>query len=160
VFGYAPSGDVLGRYWRCAETCCAADVVLRVTGDCGLWAPEAGAAVLDGLGGHDYANNDTTRSGWPDGCDAEAFTFNWLHQAQALASFADREHVTPIMRRWSKSFGIDPCVSWRVPSCSHVKLSVDTADDLAFVRAVYAALDDPTDYSFDATWRAVEKVRG
>lgn len=154
--------DVLDRYYG-AATYFMADVVLRVTGDCPLFAPEAGEAVLKAvlLGGRDYANNDTLRSGWSDGCDSEAFTFDMLQQAHEHASDpSDREHVTLWMRRWLGGGGdlTDPCVSWRAPSSSHVKLSVDTAEDLAFVRAVYAALDDPIDYSFDATWRAVEKV--
>ena len=102
--------DVLGRLWMAASFH-GADVVMRVTGDCPLWMPEAGKQVLAGFRTNDrqYWSNDTTQSGWPDGTDTEVFSRQILdrsYRARSTATAYDLEHVTSWMRR---TLGSEKC---------------------------------------------------
>jgi glutamate-1-semialdehyde 2,1-aminomutase len=88
--------DVLARYYWAAKEH-AADVVVRVTGDCPLIDP----VVVDAVIGEflssdvDYASNVAPPT-FPNGLDTEVFTFEALEIAWNQAeSNRDREHVTP-----------------------------------------------------------------
>jgi len=132
--------DVLMRYWMAASLH-QADVVLRVTGDCPLWSPRAGEGVISAFlqdsKHRQFWSNDTTKSGWPDGTDAEVFTFDLLRRARNARSTltaSDREHVTTWMRRTE-----DPNVgvySRKQDEISRLKLSVDTITDLVRIERV------------------------
>jgi len=91
--------DVLDRYYQAAKSV-AADVVIRVTGDCPLIDP----ALVDEIiccfmkSGVDYCSNINPPS-YPDGLDIEIFKFKALERAARETDKAyDREHVTPYMR--------------------------------------------------------------
>jgi glutamate-1-semialdehyde 2,1-aminomutase len=92
--------DVLERYAHAARLH-AADVVIRITGDCPLVDPElvddAIARFLDA--DVDYLCNNYPPT-YPDGLDIEVFSATALYRAQteAIETF-DREHVTPYFRR-------------------------------------------------------------
>ncbi len=91
--------DVLARYAGAAEMV-SADVVLRLTGDCPLFDPEVGDAVVSLRRDRDvdYAANNM-QTGWPHGFDCEAFTVESLFRAaQEATDPYDREHVTPWIR--------------------------------------------------------------
>lgn len=126
--------DVLRRFYRCAVAF-EADVILRVTGDCPLWDSYSGALVVQTLldSNADYVHNiDEGTDGW----DAEAFTFRALRQAnQWVSSDYDCEHVTPLLRN-SGLFDVERIVPRRIPN--NEKWSVDTEEDLARVRTVFA----------------------
>lgn len=95
-----PQRDVLARY-AMAGRAVGADVVMRVTSDCPLIDPEICGKVLAlrRSEGVDYAANNFGRT-WPHGLDCEAFTLAALERAEAVAvEEADREHVTPWLRR-------------------------------------------------------------
>ena len=132
--------DVLGRMCGAARWA-EADVVLRVTADCPLWAPDVGELVLDAHRvlraagyGLAYAWNDTCRSGYPDGLDAEAFDVALLEQAAARATRQeDREHVTPGVRFLAKTM---TTVRARFDLSRGLKLSVDREEDLRLVQSV------------------------
>ena len=138
VFRYSPEDDVLARFARCALQY-QADVVMRLTGDCPLLEPRVCEDVLMAcLAGHEYAWNDTARSGYPDGLDCEAFTARLLYYANETCRFDDpeREHVTPLVRQLAKPRLVQASPTrWRF---AHIKASVDTEDDLARVRKIYA----------------------
>ena len=131
---YGPEKDVLWRYWL-AGTAYQANVVIRITGDCPLWSPCAGEAVLEAFLAdpqeRQYWSNDTTRSGWPDGTDVEVFSMDLLSRARrARASLTDedREHVTTWMKRTLyPDLGM---VRREFDELSALKLSVDTRSDL------------------------------
>ncbi len=78
----------------------AAEVIVRITGDCPLIDPEVidrviGAFLSDDC---DYASN-TLVCTYPDGLDTEVFSFAALEIAWRDARrVADREHVTPYLR--------------------------------------------------------------
>ncbi len=91
--------DVLDRYYQ-AATAHAADVVVRVTGDCPLIDPEVVDAVIQQFlaGGVDYASNVEPPT-YPDGLDTEVFSIGALEKAWREASApAQREHVTVFLR--------------------------------------------------------------
>ncbi len=131
--------DVLGRYLGAAEMI-GADVVMRVTSDCPLIDP----AVCDGVlnlrarMGGEYVANNTPRT-FPHGLDCEAFTTEALAQANhETQELYDREHVTPWLRRAPhlKRGNLD---SMRRDLDRH-RWTLDYPEDLAFFRAVFAAL--------------------
>lgn len=133
--------DVLDRVWKAADYA-KADVVIRVTGDCPLLAPDVAERVLDlylrpPLLATDYASNDTASSGWPDGFDVEVFSMAALELAHRDADERpDREHVTSWIRRRFT------CAVLRADEDrARVKLSVDREEDLERVRTVFAHLE-------------------
>jgi spore coat polysaccharide biosynthesis protein SpsF len=152
--------NVLQRFAR-AAVATAAHLVLRITGDCPLFAPDVADALITMWRGADvqpkaltlgrlpqYASNDTTRSGFPDGLDCELFPAHQLYEADAHATTArDREHVTP----WIRAMALRTLLLKNPVDCSSVKLSVDTEEDLARVRTIYDRLPNKKDFSFAAT---------
>ena len=131
--------DVLGRFARCAERF-HADRILRVTGDCPLWCPEAGEAVLiyfEDVDDEEWHTADTTCSGWPDGLDAEAFTPLQLMIAEGSAWDLDRMHPTRWLRRRLRAIVAEnPHGDFQ----SWPDLSVDTEEDYQRVYRVAARL--------------------
>ncbi len=146
-----PMDDVLARFTFAARQV-KADVIMRVTGDCPLFAPEQADRVVALLtsSGKEYASNIHQRS-VPDGMDAEAFTMEALEVANRDARWPfDREHVSPYIAR---IFGVVCDVSCFDVRFLHLKLSVDTPEDLARVRRIAHYLA-PGEYSLAATLAA------
>jgi len=141
--------DVLGRFVRAST---GADVVMRLTGDCPLLAPDVCEAVLaEWLMRRDgFCSNDTRYSGYPDGTDCEVFSRADLLRAAAEASHpSDREHVTRWMyRRVHPVTMVCARGDWR-----RLKWSVDTPEDLAYVRRVMGLIPAGS-YTLPATLRA------
>lgn len=129
-----PEHNVLRRFWL-AAVAEQADIIMRVTGDCPMWSPEAGEGVLrsylDDPTRREFWSNDTTQSGWPDGTDTEVFSRQLLTRARFARSTitkSDCEHVTTWMKREvEERAGIYERVT---DDTSKLKLSVDTKDDL------------------------------
>lgn len=132
--------DVLERM-RDAARWSAADIIVRVTGDCPLFAPDVAETVVGRfLNGTfvEYAWNDTRRSGYPDGTDVEVFTRDILERAAEQANeLADREHVTPWIREHCSSMAT---VEFSGANLSRLKLSVDRQADFDLVKNVYREL--------------------
>ncbi|MGE0441748.1 MAG: NTP transferase domain-containing protein [Gemmatimonadales bacterium] len=132
--------DVLGRYTGAAGAS-EADVIVRITADCPLLDPGVVDLVLAALAdrGVDYATNVLERS-YPRGLDVEAFTRAALERMDRLGHSAEsREHVTLGPRlEHPESFTV---TNVRGPDDdSDLRWTVDTAEDLAFVRSLYQAL--------------------
>lgn len=150
--------DVLGRYWRKARSE-ALDAIIRVTGDCPLMAPEAIKIVLDSFCTlyrvHPLIANDLIPS-YPNGLGVECFTYAALERAHLNATKPhDREHVSPYMKRDKLNNAIN--ISCPINGISDLKLSVDTQEDLDFVRAIDAA--KPRDFSLVATLEALKRAQ-
>lgn len=131
--------DVLGRFVA-AVRMVEADAVMRLTGDCPLLCPEVCALVLRAYAEtyHDYVSNDTRVSGYPDGTDCEVFSISALRTADLHAvDGRDREHVTPWISRELRTQIVSSPTDWR-----RYKLSVDTEEDLRYVRRVRSHLQD------------------
>jgi spore coat polysaccharide biosynthesis protein SpsF (cytidylyltransferase family) len=132
--------DVLDRFYHAAKAH-AAEVIVRITGDCPLIDPEVIDRVVCAFlnDGCDYASNILVCT-YPDGLDTEVFSFAGLETAWRDARRAtDREHVTPYLRT-SKRFRLRNVESELGRSLRHLRWTVDEPRDLQFVRAVYARL--------------------
>ena len=137
--------DVLGRFAKAARAA-RADIVVRLTADCPLIDPTLIDEAIDAFveGDYDYLSNSIELS-YPDGLDVEVFTRTALETADREAEHPfHREHVTPYMR--TGTYPDLPAGDFRVchmtapADFSHLRWTVDTADDLARVRRLAALL--------------------
>lgn len=130
--------NVLQRFYDAAKTLDMADndLIIRLTGDCPLHDPK----IIDELilefekRDADYLANCVIPV-YPDGFDAEIFTFKALIHCYHSASLAsEREHVTPYMRK-------DPSLKIahlkKHSSLSHLRLTVDEPEDAELIKIIY-----------------------
>jgi spore coat polysaccharide biosynthesis protein SpsF len=139
--------DVLDRFYQTARFH-RADTVIRITADCPLVDPEVIGRLIARYksGGYDYfavaAGADAMRltSGrFPDGLDAECFSFSVLEQAwQEVTDPLDREHVTRFIWRQKDRFNCGQLYS--DADYSHLRLTVDHLNDFALIEKIYEAL--------------------
>ncbi len=145
--------DVLDRYFRAARDA-AADVVVRITGDCPLIDPWLVDDVIrlfcDSRA--DYSSNISPAT-FPDGLDTEVFSFRALEVAWCRAtSPRDREHVTTFIRE----SGEFDCVNRSNASdASSERWTVDEPEDFAVVEKVFKHFAPRLDFS----WMEVLKLR-
>ena len=139
--------DVLDRFIKAVDET-GAQTVVRITADCPLHSP----AVIDEVvaaffaSGADYASN-TMEPTYPDGVDVEVMRASVLREVAALAvDPPEREHVTLGIYRRPEQFSIHSVKGPR--DLSALRWTVDTPEDLAFVRQVYARLL-PAPFEFD-----------
>jgi spore coat polysaccharide biosynthesis protein SpsF len=142
--------DVLDRYFRAAQLV-KADVVVRVTSDCPLIDPEMTdqtvAAFLEAR--PDYAANNLVRT-YPRGLDTEVFSMDALANAwQQARKPYERSHVTPYIYEHPADFRI--LTVTEDADYSHHRWTVDTAEDLEFVRTIYSRFKEKPDF----LWRDV-----
>jgi spore coat polysaccharide biosynthesis protein SpsF len=142
--------DVLDRYFRAAQLS-KAEIVVRITSDCPLLDPvvtdKTIAAFLESR--PDYASNVIQRT-YPRGLDTEVMSMAALERAwrQAHKPY-EREHVTPYIYEHAGEFKL-LSVTGDQDHSSH-RWTVDTPEDLEFVRAVYERFASATAFS----WRDV-----
>lgn len=142
--------DVLDRYFRAAQLS-KAEIVVRITADCPLIDPEITdktiAAFLEAR--PDYASNVMKRT-YPRGLDTEVISFSALERAwrQAQKPY-EREHVTPYIYEHPEDFKL-LSVTGEQDYSSH-RWTVDTPEDLEFIRVVYSRFAGDTAFS----WRDV-----
>lgn len=144
--------DVLDRYVMAVEAF-PADVVVRLTADCPLHDPavidKTVNAFLSKLPQVDYASNRLVRS-YPIGLDVEVLTRQALQRAADEATEAyQREHVTPYLYEVDGRARLLSVESEQ--NYGHYRWTVDTPEDLEFVRQVYQHFPGQPDFS----WRAV-----
>jgi spore coat polysaccharide biosynthesis protein SpsF len=133
--------DVLDRYYRAAQLA-QADVVVRITSDCPLIDAEVTdktiAAFLEAS--PDYASNALVRT-YPRGLDTEVVSSAALGRAwQEARKSYEREHVTPYIYEHPAEFNLLSVTN--AVDHSGYRWTVDTPEDLEFVRALYARLGD------------------
>jgi spore coat polysaccharide biosynthesis protein SpsF len=131
--------DVLDRYYQAAKIY-GAEAVVRITSDCPLIEPEVVDQVvhefLERQPDVDYASNTAPERTFPRGLDTEVMRFDALEQAwREDDNPAWREHVTPYIRRHPELFKIYGVLNDE--DLSHLRWTVDTPEDLAFVRQIY-----------------------
>jgi spore coat polysaccharide biosynthesis protein SpsF len=131
--------DVLDRF-HAAMAGSGANQIVRLTGDC----PLIDAGLIDRLvemhvaGGYDHSCNTLTPR-WPDGLDAEVMRAEVLEAAWREATLpSEREHVTRFIYTRPERFRLGSLIG--DADLSDQRWTVDTPEDLAMVRAVYAAL--------------------
>ena len=148
--------DVLDRYWR-AALAVQADAVMRVTSDCPLIDPQVcgDLIALFQRSGADYAciNDPAT---WPHGLECEIFSFAWLDRAAREAQKpSEREHVSPFMRTHPDARRIN--MPGPGPETVRHRWTLDHADDLAFLRALWPRIPEgPEGWSWRVPFAIVE----
>jgi spore coat polysaccharide biosynthesis protein SpsF len=139
--------DVLGRVLGAARAH-EAELIVETTGDCPLIDPGVVDLVVERFldGGVDYCSNTLERT-YPRGMDVQAFPFAVLEEVDRLTDDpADREHVSLYIYEHPERYRLRSVRSDR-PETAELRLTVDTPDDLALVRAVFDELL-PTDPAF------------
>lgn len=148
--------DVLDRYHRAAEEY-AADPVVRITSDCPLLEPTVVDQVLEAFQEErpDYASNVLERT-FPQGLDVEVMGRETLERAWRTATQPyERVHVTPYIYQHPDSFRL---LAVRADAdYSRHRWTVDTAEDLAFVRQVYTKLGPDGRFGWQAILDLLEK---
>jgi len=163
--------DVLDRYYQTAKQA-KADVVVRITADCPVIDPalidDVVRTVTSDQSTVDFAANRLPppwNRTYPIGLDTEVCTFAALERAWKEAKEPQhREHVMPyfyegvelsaISRQQSE--GISPR-GFRIALLNHTtdfgdyRWTVDTPEDLEFMRQVYSRFDGRDDF----TWKEV-----
>jgi spore coat polysaccharide biosynthesis protein SpsF len=164
--------DVLDRYYQTARQA-QADVVVRVTADCPVIDPGLIDDVVKMLletrdGRFDFAANRLPppfHRTYPIGLDVEACTFDVLEKAWKKADEPQhREHVMPyfyegvelVNEQRSLETGVSPrgfniALLHHTTDFGDYRWTVDTAEDLEFIRQVYNRFDGRDDF----TWKEV-----
>ena len=137
--------NVLERFYKCAVKYQSKNII-RCTGDCPLIDATLIDMLVENFNNNQYEhlnfrNKDITRNNnFPDGFDAEIFTFKVLEDAYKNddTDFG-KEHVTPyIVKKYGKNY-------FQIPNVEKYDLdnfhySVDTEDDFNKVEKIYNAL--------------------
>jgi spore coat polysaccharide biosynthesis protein SpsF len=149
--------DVLDRYYQSAKAY-QADIVVRLTADCPLIDPKLIDETIKKLleNGADFAANRLPppyQRTFPIGLDTEVVTFKALEIAWKKAEkLFEREHVMPFLYDLQNNFKIVILDSEK--NFGSQRWTVDTADDLDFIRQVTEHLGCRLDFS----WRDVLKL--
>jgi spore coat polysaccharide biosynthesis protein SpsF len=161
--------DVLDRYYQAARNT-KAHVIVRITADCPVIDPDLINDAVNTLleGEYDFVCNRLPppyHRTYPIGLDVEACTFDVLEKAwQEAKEPQHREHAMPYLYEGVEfsavsrqlSDGISPR-GFRIALLNHItdfgdyRWTVDTPEDLAFMRQVYSRFDGRDDF----TWKEV-----
>lgn len=143
--------DVLDRYYQLAKRE-GADVIVRLTGDCPLIDPVLIDEVVTAFLREkvDFACNRLpppfSRT-YPIGLDIEVCSFSALETAwKNAAEKHEREHVLPYLYEVPGRFKVFQLNYSE--DLGALRWTVDTPEDLSFVRAVYNAFDGRNDFSW------------
>jgi spore coat polysaccharide biosynthesis protein SpsF len=161
--------DVLDRYYQTAKQA-KADVVVRITADCPVIDPALIDDVVSTLleGEYDFVGNRLPppwHRTYPIGLDVEACTFKALaeawkeakepqHREHAMPYFYEGVELSAVSRQLSE--GVSPR-GFRIALLNHTtdfgdyRWTVDTPEDLEFMRQVYSHFDGRDDF----TWKEV-----
>jgi len=152
--------DVLDRYYQTAKYFNASTVV-RLTADCPLIDPQVidrtVSAFIDSQ--VDFAANRLPppwKRTTPIGMDTEVVSFLALARAwrEAKEKF-EREHVMPYLYDVEGRFRI--LLVDHDPDLGHLRLTVDTAEDLALIRKIYQQFGNADDFSLTEILGLLEK---
>lgn len=152
--------DVLDRYYWAAKEA-EAGVIVRLTGDCPLLDPGVSEQtiqlLLQGMPELDFtANRLPDHRTYPIGLDTEVCTRQALELAWSRADQPhQREHVMPYIYEHPKEFKIKLLDS--EVDRSHMRWTVDTAEDLDFVREVFASFSPSPDFGWEAVLELLER---
>ncbi len=148
--------DVLDRYYRAAQFS-RAEAVVRITADCPLLDPEiTDVTVNEFLDKRpDYASNVLVRT-YPRGLDTEVFTTSALEHAwRESAERYQRAHVTPYIFQNPQRFRLLAVQGQQ--DYSRFRWTLDTPEDLEFLRAVYARFPGRDDFGWGEVLSLLER---
>ena len=133
-----PAGDVLARYLLVAEQW-QLDEMVRATADNPAVDIDAPRRVLSAL--REQRADHVIDRGLPYGAAVEAIRVDALRTTALLTQLpADREHVTPFLRRHHDVYRVLEIDAPRALRRPDLRLSVDTAGDLAYMCQVFQYL--------------------
>jgi spore coat polysaccharide biosynthesis protein SpsF len=140
--------DVLARYAAAVDVR-GDEALVRVSGDSPLLDGQTVDAVLDVFKHSDAELVVNHRDpGWPVGTAVEALTADCLRRLDRDATAAHhREHVTLYAYEHPEEFAIAHVRAPPEATSPRLRLCVDTADDLAAVRAICARFAPRRDFS-------------
>ena len=146
--------DVLDRYCQAARHF-SLDVVVRITSDCPLIDPDiidhVTGIVVDAARSVDFCSNTLERR-FPRGLDVEVATRATVERLWHVATAPHwRAHVFPYIYEHPAEFSIENVVA--DVDRSAMRWTVDTAEDLAFVRSVCRRL-----HVRDFSWRDIVAI--
>lgn len=139
--------DVLGRVLGAARES-GAEVIVETTGDCPLIDPDIVGRVIGCFreAPVDYCSN-TLEQTYPRGMDVQVFPTHVLAEVDHLTDDpVDREHVSLFIYEHPERYRLRNVRALPVRGAD-LRLTVDTPEDLALVRAVFDALY-PSDRAF------------
>jgi spore coat polysaccharide biosynthesis protein SpsF len=142
--------DVLDRYY-CTAKKYGAHAIVRITCDCPLIEPTIIDRVVRAFlkESPDYASNTLERT-YPRGLDVEIMTKDVLKKAWEEAEKPyERTHVTPYIYQHSKAYNLLSVKN--AEDLSVGRWTVDTQEDLLFIREIYSQFKNQEDFS----WRDV-----
>ena len=142
--------NVLDRYYRAAQFS-KAEIVVRITADCPMIDPQITDKTVNEFLKErpDYASNALIRT-YPRGLDTEVFSLQTLECAWRDSSEPyQRAHVTPYIYQHPERFKLLAVQGER--GYSDLRWTLDTEEDLEFLRAVYARFGGHDDFG----WRDV-----
>jgi spore coat polysaccharide biosynthesis protein SpsF (cytidylyltransferase family) len=128
------------------------DYIVRITADCPLIDPsviDRTIAQLQQNAWAQFATNVADRT-FPDGLDVEAMTFNGLIELYRRTK-EGREHVTPLLYDQGACLTVTSVRNRE--ALGHLRWTVDTPEDLAFVREVYRQMAPRWDFSWQEVLR-------
>lgn len=134
--------DVLDRYFQTAKNY-SSKVIVRITSDCPLLDPGIVDMVvtrfLDLYPDVDYVSNTYPKYTFPRGLDVEIMSKEALVRAwEDDIDPRTREHVTPYIYQNPEFFRVNGIQNPR--DYSWLRLTVDTLEDLTFVRKIFEEL--------------------
>lgn len=152
--------DVLDRYYQAARTF-GGKTIVRLTADCPLIDPrEIDRTVSAFFAGQvDFAANRLPppwKRTTPIGMDTEVVSFDALARAwnEAEEKF-EREHVMPYF--YDQEGRFKTLLVDHDPDLGHLRLTVDTPEDLALVRNIFTFFGDSDEISLDQVIWLLEK---
>ncbi len=144
---FGSENDVLDRFYKTAKKFRAKNVV-RVCGDC----PFVDSTIVDNMvkifkkEKFDYVSN-TIKPTFPDGLDAEVFSFSVLEEIWKKASKKyDREHVTPYILRSRKYKKFNYKYK---KNLSNLRLTIDEKVDLKQINTIYSYLKNKKSFGIN-----------
>ncbi len=167
--------DVLDRYYQAARAA-EATIIVRITADCPLIDPQLIDEAIAALqaGGYDFVCNRLPppwHRTYPIGLDVEVCTFAALERAWKEASQPhQREHVMPYFYEGSTlrptapgmEIGVSPrgfrlALLHAPADYGHYRWTVDTAEDLEFVRRIFSHFGARDDFSWQEVLALLER---
>lgn len=161
--------DVLDRYYQTAKQA-KADVVVRITADCPLIDPalidDVVRTVISESSTVDFAANRLPapwKRTYPIGLDTEVCTFEVLERAWKEAREPQhREHVMPYfyegvnlitehrtLQTGTSPRGFNVALLHHTTDFGDYRWTVDTPEDLEFIRQVYTRFDGRDDFTWE-----------
>lgn len=155
--------DVLDRFYHCSQSLALqlSDTLVRITADCPLIDSDVIDNIIDK---HfemaaDYTSNTLVPT-YPDGLDAEVFSFRVLENAwQRAALPSEREHVTPYIKKNGGLFKVQNVLN--DVDYSELRWTVDEVLDYQLLNVIYDKLfADKPDFKMSDVLELVEANPG